>query len=270
MFYVTNGVGHQYNSLTAEATRQMAKGLYFQGSWTWARDRYDLDYNWGFADNAFTSENPFDRRREIGPAQEIPKFRFSSNWVYQLPFGRGRQFGFGASRLLNFAVGGWEVSGVYSRQTGQYLTPLWSGPDPVGITYTSSSPAIVSRRPDILSDPNLSGDQRSLSRWFNPSAFAAPRQGQFGTSAKGVILGPGTNVWHMGLAKQFQFNDKGARLRWEISAVNVFNHPNWANPGVTVSSASSFGVITALGVNNASAGDVNGVRALRMGLRMAW
>lgn len=270
VFYVTNGVGHQYNGLTVEAMRQMAKGLYFQASWTWARDRYDLDYNWGFADNAFTPENPFDRRREIGPAQEIPKFRYSSNWIYQLPFGRGRYFASGASRLLNLVVGGWEMSGVYSAQTGQYLTPLWSGPDPVGIAYTTSSPANVLRRPDILSNPNLPHDQRSLRRWFDTSAFAPPKQGQFGTSAKGVILGSGTNVWHMGLAKEFQFNDRGARLRWEITAVNVFNHPNWANPGVTVSNASSFGVITAVGVNNTAAGDVNGVRAFRTGLRMVW
>ena len=268
--YVTNGAGHQYNGLTVEATRQMAKGLYFQSSWTWARDRYDLDYNWDFDNSAFTPENPFDRHREVGPSQDIPKHRFSSNWIYQLPFGRGRTWMSGASRPLNFAVGGWELSGVFSAQTGQFLTPFWSGPDPLGIAYTTSSPATVTLRPDILRNPNLPSDQRSTSHWFDPSAFAPPQPGHFGTSAKGVIVGPGVNVWHLGLAKEFYFNDQGARLRWELSAVNAFNHPNWNNPATTISDATSAGVISSVGVNNGSTGDRNGARSFRMGLRLQW
>src|SRR5437660_1029926 len=92
IWYVTNGAGHQYNGLTVEALRHFANGLYFQSSWTWARDRYDLDYNWDFDIWQFTAENPFNRKREIGPAQEIPTHRFSSNFIYQLPIGRGRRF----------------------------------------------------------------------------------------------------------------------------------------------------------------------------------
>jgi hypothetical protein len=140
----------------------------------------------------------------------------------------------------------------------------------VGIAFTTSSPALVTIRPDILRNPNLPAGQRTLNRWFDTAAFSAPQPGRFGTSAKGVILGPGTNVWHMGVAKEFQFNDKGALLRWEFTGTNIFNHPNWANPGLVLSSASSFGVITTLGVNNASTGDINGVRSLRMGLRIKW
>ena len=78
IYYVTNGAGHQYNALTVEAERQLASGLYFQSSWTWARDRLDLDYNWDFTANSYSPENPSDRHREIGPSQEIPKFRFTS------------------------------------------------------------------------------------------------------------------------------------------------------------------------------------------------
>src|SRR2546423_6708738 len=48
IYYVTNGAGHQYNGLTLEAQRRLAGGLYFQSAWTWARDRYDMDYNWDF------------------------------------------------------------------------------------------------------------------------------------------------------------------------------------------------------------------------------
>src|SRR5262249_19044745 len=112
IWYVANGAGHQYNGLTIEALRHLASGLYFQSSWTWARDRYDLDFNWDFDNWQFTSENPFNRAREIGPAQEIPTHRFSTNFIYQLPFGKGRHFGKNISKIANLFAGGWELSGI--------------------------------------------------------------------------------------------------------------------------------------------------------------
>jgi hypothetical protein len=269
--YVTNGAGHQYNGLTVEVTRRMAQGLYLQSSWTWARDRYDMDYNWDFDNQAFTAENPFDRHREIGVAPDVPTHRFTTNYVYQLPFGRGRHFLSGASKLMNLAVGGWEVAGVFTTQTGYFLTPYWTGPDPVGIAYTTSDAPDVTLRPNILTNPNLASGQRSISRWFDTSSFAPPVKGQFGSAAKGTIIGPGVNIWHMGLAKEFYLNDKGARLRWDLTATNIFNHPNWGNPGTDMTNPTGFGVITdASGVTNASAGDQTGARSFRMGLRVQW
>ena len=266
--YVTNGAGHQYNGLTLEALRHMAGGLYLQSSWTWARDRYDLDYNWDFDNWQFFSENPRDRHREVGPAMEIPTHRWTSNFIYQLPFGKGRKFASGVSRLANLLVGGWEMTGIYTWQTGMFLTPFWTGDDPVGIAFTdSSTPASVTLRPDILKNPNLPGGQQTIDQWFNTGAFAAPQAGRFGTSGKGVIKGPGVNVMSFGLAKEFAFNER-VRLRWEMTASNFFNHPNWQNPSTDITD-SSVGVITSDGgVTNGSVGDRAGSRAFRMGLRL--
>jgi hypothetical protein len=134
--YYTNGAGHQYNAFTAEANRHFARGLYYQASWTWARDRYDLD-------RGEVSENPYDRQRERAVAMGIPTHRINTNFVYQLPF-------------------------------GQFLTPLWSGPDTTGTAYTTSATApIVSHRPDVLRDPNLPDDQRTVQRWFDAVAKRA-------------------------------------------------------------------------------------------------
>jgi hypothetical protein len=69
--YTTNGAGHQYNALTVEVTRHMHRGLFYQSSWTWARDIFDLA-------SGGTPENPFDREREIGVAQSIPTMSFRS------------------------------------------------------------------------------------------------------------------------------------------------------------------------------------------------
>ena len=122
-------------------------------------------------------------------------------------------------------------------------------------------------RPNQLGDPNLPADRRSVDRWFDAGAFAAPTAGFFGSAAKGVIKGPGSNLWDVGFAKNFPLGER-ARFRWEMTATNFFNHPNWSNPNTTITSASQVGVIS--GVGDVSSLDASGPRAFRMGLRLDW
>jgi hypothetical protein len=262
--YFTNGAGHQYHGLTAEAERRFAKGFYFQTSWTWARDIGDLE-------RGASTENPFDRNRERSVWLDIPTHRFTANWIWELPFGRGKPFLSGVNRWANLAVGGWEISGIYSYYSGQFLTPMWSGPDTTGTAFSNNTtPANVTRRPDHIRDANLPSDQRAVNRWFDITAFDAPEPGQFGTSAKGVIKGPYVNVWHVGFFKNFIFTER-TRLRWELSATNFFNHPNYSNPNTTITAAGNAGVISGVGgVNGASTGDQPFARSFRMGLRFEW
>jgi len=257
--YYANGAGHQYNGLTFEVRRPLARGLMFDGSWVWARDISDLSI-------FQMPENAYDRARERGPSTDIPTHRVTASMIYQLPFGKGRPFLSSANRALDTAVGGWELSVVTLDQTGQFLTPYWTGPDPTGTAYTdSSTPATVRIRPNIYGNPNLPSDQRSVSMWFDPTVFGPPTPGSFGTSGKGVVIGPGSSVWHVSLAKYFQIWER-ARLRGEITAFNVFNHPNWANPNMNIRSAP--GVISnVVGRNDL---DSIGPRSLRASLRLEW
>ncbi len=261
--YFTNGAGHQYHGLTAEAERKMARGLYFQSSWVWARDIGDLE-------RGASPENPFDRARERAVWADIPTHRFTTNLYYQLPLGRGRSMLGNASRFTNLVVGGWDVSGIFSYYSGQFLTPAWSGPDPVGTAFTgSATPANVTLRPDHLRNANLPDDQRRVNRWFDASAFGnlAAGLGRFGGSAKGVIKGPGVNVWHIGFFKTFAITEK-INLRWELTGTNFFNHPNYSNPATNISQLANVGVISGVGgVNGSSTGDQPGARAFRRGLR---
>ena len=144
IYYVTNGAGHQYNGLTLEALRHLAKGLYFQSSWTWARDRYDMDYNWDF-DNwqvharriPGTGSGKSARRRRfrrtVGPR----------NFIYQLPFGRGGTSAANLSRLRTCSWADGRSRASTPRSPAMFLTPFWTGDDPVGhvLTRTQRSPA---------------------------------------------------------------------------------------------------------------------------------
>jgi hypothetical protein len=269
--YVQNGAFHQYTGLNLEAKREMAKGLYLQAFWVWAKDLSDCG---DFAGSAGCGglENPFDRARDKGPTEGIPLRRFNTNFIYQFPVGRGQRWLSNVSRSLNYLVGGWELSGNIVHLTNNWLTPSWTGPDPVGVAFTSSTtPANVSLRPNCIANPNLPGGQHSPGRWFDASAFAAPAPGQFGNCSRGSITGPGLMGIHGQLFKNFEFSDRGPSLRIYFRASNAINHPNWSNPGLSMTSPQSFGVITGVGgVNGSWGGDSPGPRSLSLGARLSW
>jgi hypothetical protein len=246
--------------MTLEAERRFAQGLGYQVSWVWARDIGDLE-------RGQSPENAYDRRRERSVWLDIPTHRMTSNFFWQLPFGRGQRF-LNQGKVLHYLVGGWELSGVYSIYSGQFLTPQWTGPDPVGAAFTASrTPAQVTIRPDHLRDANLPSGQRTVSRWFDAAAFRAPQAGQFGTSAKGVIKGPGSNIFNAGLMKTIPLTEQ-FRLRLELTSTNTFNHPNYGNPNTNITALGQVGVISAVG--GVASLDQSGPRLLRSGIRLEW
>ncbi len=260
--YTTNGSGHQYNAMTLEVHRRFLKGFSYQLSWVLARDIGDLE-------RGESPEDAYNRKREKAVWLDIPTHRVTGNVIYELPFGKGKAFLSKAGRALDTVAGGWELSVIYSSYSGQFLTPLWTGPDPTGTAFTTSrTPAQVTIRPNELRDPNLDGGSRSVSRWFDPTAFSAPSNGYFGSSAKGVIKGPGSAIVNSGLSKRIQLTEQ-LRLRLEITSTNFFNHPNWDNPSLNISSATDVGVISSAG-GNVSTLDSTGSRSFRAGIRLEW
>jgi outer membrane receptor protein involved in Fe transport len=260
--YVTNGAGHQFHGLSLEAERRTKGGMLWQLSYSLSRDIGDVDRGQGI-------ENSYDRERERGVSLDIPAHRVSGSLIYELPFGRGRRVLSSQGRAVDALAGGWQVSVIALYTSGQFLTPLWTGPDPTGTVFTANrTPANVTLRPNLLRDPNLPSGQRTIDRWFDPTAFAPPTAGSFGTAARGVIVGPSSHVWHAGLYKAFSFTER-VRLRLEMTANNVFNHVNYGNPNTNISQANAVGRITSIG-GATSEFDLTTQRTVRLGARLEW
>ena len=266
--YLTNGAGHQYNGFTAEMKRRGGHGLTYQLSYTLAKDMGD-------AERDATIENAYNRQREVQPWIDIPKNLVTGNVIWEIPVGKGKHFLSNAKGFSDALLGGWSTSWIYTFHSGRYLTPLWNGPDPTGTAYTTSAtPASVTIRPNCLANPNLPAGQRSVNQWFayGPSIFSAPSPGQFGTCGNGVIIGPHLNSWDAGLFKNFQIKER-FKVRFEITAVNIWNHPNYNDPTTNITAAGNVGVISGVGgasqVSGASSPlDPSGARAFRTGLRL--
>lgn len=258
--YATNGAGHQYHSLTFEVKRVSRSGLHYQAYYTLARDIGDLE-------DGQSPENAYDRRRERAVWPDIPTHRLSGNVIYELPFGRGKKFAAGGGRVANALAGGWSINAIAVGENGFFLTPLWTGPDPTGTRYTASRTAPnVTLRPNALRNANIANP--TPANWFDVSAFAPPTPGFFGTSAKGVIKGPGTRVLHASLAKQFTIQER-FRLRLEFNVTNVLNHPNYTDPDLNISNVATVGRISNV-VNRNSKMDMAIPRYPQLIARLEW
>jgi hypothetical protein len=259
--YFTNGAGHQWRGGSIQVKRSFNNGLWFDAYYMLARDIGDLDYDQ-------VVENAYDRRRDRGPLFDQPTHRFHGVMIYDFPFGKGKRFLSNGNRWLNALVSGWQLSNIFVHSSGYDLTPLWTGPDPTNTRYTTSStPPTVTIRPNILSNPNLPNP--SVTRWYNVAAFSAPSPGAFGTSAPGVIIGPGLTILNSTMKKYFSLRER-LKLRLELLAANVLNHDGYlGNPDLTITNSGTAGTITA-NANLNTRVDTAQSRQMQIIVRLEW
>jgi hypothetical protein len=104
------------------------------------------------------------------------------------------------------------------------------------------------------------------------TVLSSPARGQYGTCGTGVIIGPKLNVWHAGIFKTLTAKER-LRIRAELTATNIFNHPNYNDPTLNISQTGNVGVISGVGGSSNVSGastplDPSGARAFRTGLRL--
>jgi hypothetical protein len=211
-----NGGTHNYHAGIVQAERRLKQGLYYQTHLTWARMLGDSQ--------SLTSEDAFNRRREYSNYANVPRWRFVTIMMGDLPFGRGRKFGSSWPKALDYVLGNWMLSGTYNYQTGQYFTVFYTGVDP-------SNTNRLTGRADRIKDGNLPKGERTLSRWFDTTAFVTPPAGigRFGTSGNNVLEGPNLSIFHFGVGKDIPLSER-LKMRLEMVSVNFLNHPNYGNP----------------------------------------
>ncbi len=180
--------------------------------------------------------------------------------VYELPFGRGKRFGLrGAADKL---LGGWQISGIYTFQSGSPfgVTVLNGARDVKGDNAADATLyADLVGAPDHPNrgEPALGGRRGVL--WTNEDGFAAPAPFTLGNAGRKVpgTLGPGTpHIFNIALSKNTQVSERlRIQFRWET--FNSFNTPEFNNPRDQVGQ-SGFGVVNA----------GNSHREMQMGLKL--
>jgi hypothetical protein len=224
--YADNGANMLYSGMQTSVQKRFSKGLMFQSTWTWAKEISDTDDTDDFELNN-TIENTYNRRRDRGNVYSVPRHQWMNQALYELPLGRG------------MLLSGWQLSTLLNLSTGNWFTPVISGPDPTNTNTTTL-------RPDVTGKIPL---PHTANQWFDPSVFTTPANGSFGNAGRGIIQGPGYVLLNLGLQKSVHFEKVGL-LQFTASFQNALNHLNLGEP------SGGGGGATGLVVNNANGGKI--------------
>src|SRR5690606_262409 len=104
----SNQFSGQYNSMQVTLAKRYSSGLQFNLNYTWQKS---LDNQSSLAENQKT-QNPYDRRSDWSRSSWDINHVVVFSYVYELPFGRGRQMGSGWSKGLDLLAGGWSLEGI--------------------------------------------------------------------------------------------------------------------------------------------------------------
>ena len=143
-------------------------------------------------------------------------------------------------------LGGWELTGIVRRQTGQYYTAT-AGSD-------RSQTGLNADRAMLLPSANPSGGKAcatittSCVNALNPASFVTVYTatsfplGTYGNTGKNYFLGPAYIDWDTGAIKNFNLSPERFRLQFRADFFNIFNHANFMNPTSAANNA-NFGRI---------------------------
>ena len=231
-----NEANGRYNALQLDLHANMRNDLSLQFGYTYSRsidpttgggNGYDLD----------NVTNPYvGWRYDLGPSAFDRTHVAFANFIYQLPIFRTTD-----NRLLKTTLGGWELSGIVTMQSGAPLN--------LGVSGNSVSSVV----PNSGNRPNLVGTisyPHTVNQWFDPTAFAAPAPGTWGNLGHNALRGPGRDNWNLALHKNFVFSEeRGSRLEFRAESFNVWNHTQFKGDvqggGISTSVGSSnFGAVT--------------------------
>jgi hypothetical protein len=229
-----------YHDLTFQLRGQVLSDLSYSATYKWTHATSNIEI---VTQTNFTEEinsrtnNRFDPEYTRGKVAGIPDHRFTATLIWNLPFFKDKA-----------VLGGWTVSSIITAQSGAHLTAYYSSHCGSGTNcYHPEKAEAVSGQ-----DPN--NGPRTTDQWFNTGAFsdraffnAAGRPifaGRWGNAEKGSIAGPGLYTIDLGLFKDFKVHGD-TRLRFQVQAQNVTNHPNLGFPNTDLSSP-NYGRITEL------------------------
>jgi hypothetical protein len=228
--YLPHSAQSNYHAAMLRVEKRYSSGSSFLSSYTWSKAITNAPQfrNAGGADGSENSpaQDAFNLQAERGLASFHLKHRWVNSAVYSLPFGPNHDLF--SEGLAAKVLGGWQLSGIHTMQTGFPFTINLQG-DSAGVGAGTGG---IFVRPNAVPGTSfeLTGDQRSTSRYFNTAAFTAPANGQFGNVGRNTVIGPGMVNVDVTLAKQIQVREKFTfQLRAE--AFNVLNHSNYTVVG---------------------------------------
>ena len=193
--------------------------------------------------NAVSPQDTYDIAAEYGPVNTTETQILVGDFVYQLPLFLAQ------NGIAGHLLGGWEISGIVSAHSGNFLTAVPPTADPAGLGLLATG-TVAKKRPDHIANPNRNAPH-TLSKWFNTAAFARVPAGQYrpGNASNDSIIGPGSQEWDLSLFRNIKISER-AFLQLRAESYNTFNHTNFSAIAVNMQDSNYGQAIGAGAVRN--------------------
>ncbi len=237
-----------YHGLQLRLDKRFAGGATIQVNYTWSKsmDTRSFDPTFALASTGTTqnaTSTPFDiynRKLNYALSDFDRTHSLGSNFVYDLPFGRGKRIGNDAGRLLDGIIGGWRIGGLLRYNSGRPFS-IFGG--------TLAFESVVGAFANCANCDRSLGqvrDEGGFKWYFDPgerAQFTATRLGELGSGGRNLFRGPGFFNIDFSLAKRTKITERvDVELRADFS--NFTNTPSFSIPTTTLT-ATTFGRIGA-------------------------
>ena len=265
-------VSSMYNGLQVKIDKRFGGGLSVTSSFSYQKGM--AYYNGGDDDGFYGFYLKGQYHRNWGVNDFNRTVSYVQSYVYQLPFGSGKQFLSSGGRVTNMIVGGWQIEGILTVMTGLPFTISYSS------TYLNLNQSGTNTPVQVAPVVKLKGINTTAlggSPWFSTSSFApppcqsaAPSAGcptgaadqvagaaqQVGNVGRNSLIGPGFFNLNAAIAKTIDFTEH-VRVQLRLETVNTTNTPQFSNPNATCCTANNanFGFVT--GTLSSGSGSVN-------------
>jgi hypothetical protein len=238
--YAWGSVGNSnYNALQASLRKQFSNGLQFDLNYTYSKsiDVTSTAARVGFALVGYQNiglvgsrlENGFNPNSQRSVSDFDLTHQINANWLWELPFGKGKHFAANAGSAANAVIGGWQLTGVgrwtsgypFSVDVGQNWPTDWqytglaqlAGPKPKTGVFRQANGSVT-----LFADPAAAQAQ-----------FIIPFPGS--GASRNVLRGQGYAGLDVGLSKRWRFGEsQGLQFTWQT--FNVLNQVRFNAQGV--------------------------------------
>ena len=203
-----------FHSLQVKAEQNLTHGLQYILSYTWSKT-IDIGCDGFFTVEGCAVQDAWHLGRERSVAGFDLTHVLSASWVYQLGSLRT------GSKALNYALGNWQLNGIFTATSGLPYTLVISGD--VANTGTGGN----YERLNVVGNPSVSNP--SPAQWFNKTAFAVPAPFTFGNLGRNALRGQ--KLWNLdtSLVREFPLGER-RQLQFRADMFNIANHPVWGSP----------------------------------------
>jgi acyl-coenzyme A thioesterase PaaI-like protein len=212
-----------YHSLQTKIEKRFSNHLSFLTAYTFGKSIDETSQaSLSFATGG-GARNPIHPEWEKARSDFDIRHRFVNSLSYDIPFGKGKKFGSGMSSLADFIVGGWELQGIQSFNTGTPRTIRGRG-----LCNCSGE-----NRPEVVAGASIYPSNQGPSNWYNTAAFVDPAFGTFGDSGRNIITTANQLNIDTSLFKDFRITE-GKKLQFRSEFFNMINHPNFRSSSLNV------------------------------------